>query len=274
MHIRRIGLMTLAVLFVGSLLAAAPANAQATRTWISGVGDDVNPCSRTAPCKTFAGAISKTAAGGEIDCLDPGGFGTVTVTKSITFDCSGTLGSILSSGTNGINITDGGSNTIVVRIRGITINGAGTTPGSIGINVISANAVFIENVIIQNFNTSPALGIKFAPSSGLLFVKDTIVSHNGVLPSTGGGIQIANAAGGFSLANVSLTNNVTGLALVSNASGELLRSTRSSFQARFSASSSPELAPRAPKGETWCAASPAKMTRPWMNLSIRRHWNL
>jgi hypothetical protein len=148
----------------------------------------------------------------------------VTVTKSITFDCSGTLGSILSSGTNGINITDGGSNTIVVRIRGITINGAGTTPGSIGINVISANAVFIENVIIQNFNTSPALGIKFAPSSGLLFVKDTIVSHNGVLPSTGGGIQIANAAGGFSLANVSLTNNVTGLALVSNASGELRNS--------------------------------------------------
>ena len=67
-----------------ALLFAAPANAQATRTWISGVGDDANPCSRTAPCKTFAGAISKTAAGGEIDCLDPGGFGTVTITKSIT----------------------------------------------------------------------------------------------------------------------------------------------------------------------------------------------
>src|SRR6188508_398460 len=81
-------------------LTAAPANAQATRTWVSGVGDDVNPCSRTAPCKTFAGAISKTATNGEINCLDPGGYGAVTITKSITIDCTGTFGSILNSGTN------------------------------------------------------------------------------------------------------------------------------------------------------------------------------
>src|SRR6266852_5080360 len=77
---------------------ASMAQAQATRTWVSGVGDDVNPCSRTAPCKTFAGAISKTADGGEIDALDPGGFGTVTITKSITIDGGGTFGSILASG--------------------------------------------------------------------------------------------------------------------------------------------------------------------------------
>src|SRR5215218_7476537 len=87
---------------------ATAAQAQATRTWVSGVGDDVNPCSRTAPCKTFAGAISKTAAGGEIDCLDPGGFGAVTLTKSVVLD--GThgqgFGSILSSGVNGVNVND------------------------------------------------------------------------------------------------------------------------------------------------------------------------
>jgi hypothetical protein len=71
---------------VTPLLYAAPAQAQATRTWVSGVGDDANPCSRTAPCKTFAGAISKTAPGGEIDALDPGGFGALTITKSITID--------------------------------------------------------------------------------------------------------------------------------------------------------------------------------------------
>src|SRR5438105_15149189 len=75
--------------------------AQATRTWVSGVGDDVNPCSRTAPCKTFAGAISKTASPGEIDALDPGGYGAVTITKSITIDGAGTLASILASGTVG-----------------------------------------------------------------------------------------------------------------------------------------------------------------------------
>src|SRR5829696_8201077 len=81
---------------------AAPAYSQATRTWVSGVGDDVNPCSRTAPCKTFAGAISKTAAGGEINCLDPGGFGAITITKSLTISCEGVTGGTLVSGTNAI----------------------------------------------------------------------------------------------------------------------------------------------------------------------------
>src|SRR5436305_2977013 len=93
---------------VGTTLAAvalsAPAHAQATRTWVSGVGNDANPCSLTAPCKTFAGAISKTFINGEIDCLDPGGFGTITITKSITIDCTGTFGSMLASGTNGVNV--------------------------------------------------------------------------------------------------------------------------------------------------------------------------
>src|SRR5712691_3114554 len=85
-----------ASLFVAITLAfSALAQAQATRTWVSGVGDDANPCSRTAPCKTFAGAISKTAACGEISVLDPGGFGAVTITKSITIDGDGTLAGIL-----------------------------------------------------------------------------------------------------------------------------------------------------------------------------------
>src|SRR5258705_12783973 len=84
---------------------AALAQAQATRTWVSGVGDDVNPCSRTAPCKTFAGAISKTAAGGKINCLDPGGFGAVTITKSIEIDCLQFPGGILNAGTNGVNVS-------------------------------------------------------------------------------------------------------------------------------------------------------------------------
>src|SRR3954469_10801182 len=105
---RRIALLTIAAGFVVPLLAAAPASAQATRTWVSGVGDDANPCSRTAPCKTFAGAISKTAVAGEINCLDPGGFGTVTITKAMTLDgTNGSgFGSILAAGTNGVNVND------------------------------------------------------------------------------------------------------------------------------------------------------------------------
>src|SRR5437667_1735900 len=91
----------------GFLFFAGTAHAQATRTWVSGVGDDANPCSRTAPCKTFAGAISKTAPGGEINVLDPGGFGAVTITKSITISSEGFEAGVLVSGTNGIIISGG-----------------------------------------------------------------------------------------------------------------------------------------------------------------------
>src|SRR5687768_10234879 len=99
---RKIFVLTIATLLTSIICTTA--YAQATRTWVSGVGDDVNPCSRTAPCKTFAGAISKTATNGEINCLDPAGYGAVTITKSITIDCEDTQGSILSSGTTGIII--------------------------------------------------------------------------------------------------------------------------------------------------------------------------
>src|SRR5215210_5606986 len=111
--------LTASVLFC---LVSSSAHAQATRTWVSGVGDDVNPCSRTAPCKTFAGAISKTAASGEISVLDPGGFGAVTITKSITLNGDGTLAGILASLTNGVIINGANVN---VTLRSLSINGAG-----------------------------------------------------------------------------------------------------------------------------------------------------
>src|SRR5512140_2910805 len=105
-----------------ALACASFAGAQATRTWVSGVGDDANPCSRTAPCKTFAGSISKTAPGGEINCLDPGGFGAVTITKSITIACDGTgTAGVLVSGTNAIVISAAASD--IVTLRGLDIEG-------------------------------------------------------------------------------------------------------------------------------------------------------
>src|SRR5262245_41777570 len=118
--------ITTSILFAVALalsMHAAPANAQATRTWLSGVGDDANPCSRTARCKTFAGAIAKTSAAGTIDCLDPGGFGGVTITKSITIDCSSMTGGVLVSGTNAVIVNGAGVHAI---LRGITIDGLGT----------------------------------------------------------------------------------------------------------------------------------------------------
>src|SRR3981189_3749017 len=115
------------------------AQAQATRTWVSGVGDDVNPCSRTAPCKTFAGAISKTAAGGEIDALDPAGYGAVTITKGITIDGGGgQVGSVLVSGTNGI-VINANASTDVVILRNLRINGIGT--GLNGVQFLNGKAL-------------------------------------------------------------------------------------------------------------------------------------
>src|SRR2546429_4422574 len=102
---RRVSMLRRWTMLLACLFVTLSAFGQATRTWVSGVGDDVNPCSRTAPCKTFAGAISKTAAGGKINCLDPGGFGAVTITKSIEIDCLQFPGGILNSGTNGVNVS-------------------------------------------------------------------------------------------------------------------------------------------------------------------------
>lgn len=136
------------ILLAAILMAfASPAFAQATRTWVSGVGDDVNPCSRTAPCKTFAGAISKTATNGEINVLDSGGFGSVNITKSITIDGKGAHASILAANVNGIIINGAG---ITVTLRNLTINSANTTTGN-GIRIVNAAAVNIDRVTIENF---------------------------------------------------------------------------------------------------------------------------
>src|SRR6201990_2924163 len=143
-----------AAIAVASALFAfsAPAHAQATRTFVSGVGNDADPCSRTAPCKTFAGAISKTFINGEIDCLDPGGYGAVTITKSIAIDCTGTLGSILARRTSGALLNtpvNANHPQRTVRLRGLTINGTGasgtvgTRTGLRGVNILQAAVVSI-----------------------------------------------------------------------------------------------------------------------------------
>jgi len=153
--------------------SADTASAQATRTWVSGVGDDANPCSRTAPCKTFVGAISKTAAGGEIDALDPAGFGVLTITKSITIDGNGMLASALAAGTTGFVINAGAAD--VITIRNLSINGVGT--GLNGLVFNSGAALHLENVSIFGFTMQ---GISFAPAAAaILMMKNVSVTNNG-----------------------------------------------------------------------------------------------
>ena len=153
---------------------ATVVRAQATRTWVSGVGDDANPCSRTAPCKTFAGAISKTMAGGEISVLDPGGFGAVTITKSITINGTGTLAGILSAGTNGVNVNAGANDTII--LRDISIAGAGT--GLKGINYIAGGTLVVDHCTIDGIKGSPGRGIDVAlTNNGKLKVIDSVIEN-------------------------------------------------------------------------------------------------
>lgn len=193
--------------------------AQATRTWVSGVGDDINPCSRTAPCKTFAGTISKTATNGEINCLDPGGFGAVTITKSITIDCTEVSSSILASGTNGviINITSAADTLKTVRLRGISINGAGT--GINGIRVLSASSVFIEDVIIDGF-TQHGISVETSVGATKFVIDSATISNN-----LGNGFNTF-IIGGAS-ASLSVNNS---LFAVNNIGFNLSQSVKTTFQ--------------------------------------------
>src|SRR5262245_1728464 len=147
---------------------AALAHAQ-SRTWVSGVGDDVNPCSRTAPCKTFAGAISKTAAGGEINCLDPGGFGVVTITKAITIDCVHTVGGVLASLTHGIIVNAGASDKII--LRGLDINGVGN--GLDGIRFLAGGSLHVEDSVISGMQNGIVL-----VAGNEAYIKNTYIRNN------------------------------------------------------------------------------------------------
>jgi len=214
----------------------APAHAQATRTWVSGVGNDANPCSLTAPCKTFAGAISKTFINGEIDCLDPGGFGNVTITKSITIDCTGTFGSILASGVNGIviniavNVNDPFR---TVRLRGISINGTGpsgtigTRTGLRGISISQAAVVEIEDVVISDFSQQGISDTR-STTGGKLIIRNSVIRNN-----SGAGILAQGATpNNVSIENVHSVNNAFGVAA---ATGNAVGIARSVFSGNTTA---------------------------------------
>ena len=230
-----INLLTMAIFMFAF---AAIAQAQATRTWVSGVGDDANPCSRTAPCKTFAGAISKTATGGEIDALDPAGFGALSINKSITVDGSMTgVAGLLNAGVTGININTGA---VAVTLRGISLQGAGTGLKGISIQTATAGSkVFIENCFISG-NTGNGIEDTRA-NGGFLEVDNTTITNNGqngisVNPSAGS-IQVnvhisksrieGNGARGFfagsnvhsTIFNTILTQNGTGGVFAQNTAG-------------------------------------------------------
>ncbi|HEU0080200.1 MAG TPA: hypothetical protein VFQ76_21315 [Longimicrobiaceae bacterium] len=221
----------MAVCFGVMMVATASvSHAQATRTWVSGVGDDVNPCSRTAPCKTFAGAISKTAAGGMINCLDPGGFGAVTITKNMTIDCAGVLGSVLFTGAaSGVNVN--GTN-IVVTLRNLDINGSGT--GQVGVRFTNGKQLNLENVVISQAAQAAVLVPTMAGAGGVVIRNSTISNSvdgirvawgnttvsNSVISGNSGFALIAENVGVISADSNVLTNNGTGVQAGNGGAGQ------------------------------------------------------
>ena len=222
---------------VAFLVASDPSYAQATRTWVSGVGDDANPCSRTAPCKTFAGAISKTVVNGVIDCIDSGAFGAVTITKSITIDCHEEFAGVLASGTNGIIINVVSTDVLkTVRLRNLRIDGtgSGSRTGLRGVSILSATTVYIEDCVIQNFTQQ---GIAALSNTALtLLIRNSVIADNvlaGVLVApantstattatldnvqtarNGAGVSAAQASGSpaiMVLDNVQIVGNANGI---------------------------------------------------------------
>lgn len=205
-------------------LVCGTASAQASRTWVSGVGDDANPCSRTAPCKTWAGAISKTSAAGEIDCLDPGGYGAVTITKSITLACFGATGGITASGTNAINVNLSSASNYVI-LKGLDINGLGT--GLIGVNMLNLGDLTIEDCIIYGFQAGAGTGVNLAGNAGAhILIENTKIRNNltGVSVQPQGGVSNSaiierSVVESNSTANVSVTTGGTAVLSGSNFTG-------------------------------------------------------
>jgi hypothetical protein len=199
---------------------SAPAAAQDARTWISGAGNDVgtvqSACSRTAPCKTLSAAIALTNTGGEIDCLDPGGFGPLTIMKSITIDCHDIFGSVLALGPQPAIVINA-PNDATVRLRNLSFTGEGT--GTIGIQILSAATVILEDLVITGFTQQ---GIVDTRSGGgtALFIKNTTVANNGGV----GILAAAGAPNAVVLEGVRSLRNLYGLAAASGSNVVIERS--------------------------------------------------
>lgn len=202
----------------------------APRTWVSSAGDDNNPCNPIAPCKSFAGALTKTAVSGEINCLGPGGYGPVTISVSVTIDCTGTFGGITVA--SGSAITINASSSGVVKLRGLSINGLGTAAN--GISIGTGIKVSIENTVIDGF-ISNGISMTTTNATSLMISNSSIRNNNGdgvhitpgsVTPSVGSIVNtqiIGNGVNGLNIqgsdiavSNCMISRNGTGILATQN----------------------------------------------------------
>lgn len=148
-----------------------PAQAQ-TRVFVSATGSDSNPCTFAAPCRAFQHAHDVVAAGGEIDVLDPAGYGAVTITKAISIQGHGFAGLTATSPTA---ITIEAGVTDAVNLNGLLIDGAGV--GFNGIMFLIGKSLTIVNCIVRNFKNDGISFLSVGPSQ--IAVASTVVTGNG-----------------------------------------------------------------------------------------------
>jgi len=207
------------------LLSHTPVHALAARTWVASVsagGNDAHACSRAAPCKTFAVAVARTIAGGEINCVDADDYGKVTITKSLSIVCDNTEAGIFAAGTVGITVNTLATDS--VTLKGIDIEGFGT--GTVGINFIRGGTLHVHKVRINHFRSTtaaPVNGINFAPTLGAaLYVSESYLTENGT-GFGGSGISIAAAATAtVAITNTRIENNLHGIRII-NVSSDTLK---------------------------------------------------
>jgi hypothetical protein len=170
-------------------LASSGAYALSNRTFVSGNGSDANPCSLSAPCRSFAGALTQTSPGGEIAVLDTAGYGAVTITQAVSIvnEEGVEAGVTLAAAGSAITISAGASD--VVNLRGLTLEGGGV--GSNGIVLNSAGGLNVQSCVVRNFTN---VGILLQPANpnpnGSFTIIDTSVENN-----TSIGIFVAPASG-------------------------------------------------------------------------------
>jgi hypothetical protein len=191
-------LLTLVV----AALASIPAHAQPLRVFVSGLGLDTNPCTVTQPCRTFQHAHDVVAANGEIDVIDPAGYGPLKITKGISIQAHGFGG--ISQPAMFVAIQINVTTSDPVTLNGLLIDGAGT--GTMGIQINSGPSVTILNSVVRHFN----FGIFYQSSTNgaNLLVEDTIASDNIAV-----GIEVSPAGGGgnATLNRITANNNANGV---------------------------------------------------------------
>jgi hypothetical protein len=183
-------------------LSAVSAQAQAPRTFVSAAGTDNSTCSFAAPCRHFQAAVNATSAGGEVDALDPAGYGPIVISQAITIEGQGWSYAAPAANSPAITINAVSGN---VFIHGVSLNGVGITGGTNGIVFNSGGTLTVSDSVIRNFTGS---GIVFQPNSSTLsqiYVSNTLLSDNGV-----NGININPTASGTTkgvLDHVKMQNN-------------------------------------------------------------------